>query len=87
MMTDDEILARIRKVVTNHMGGDEAKLTLETSFSSDLDADSLDIIELILRFEEAFKIDMADEASMKIETLNDMLAYIKTKLAEKEKAA
>jgi acyl carrier protein len=84
-MTDDEIVERIKKVITNHVGIDEATITLDTSFYDDLNADSLDIIELTLRFEEAFKIDMADEASLELKTVRDMFNYVKGKLTEKTK--
>ena len=84
-MTDDEIIARIKKVITNHAGIDESKIKMETSFYDDLNADSLDIIELILRFEEAFKIDMSDEASLELKTVDDMFNYVKDKLAAKNK--
>ena len=79
-MTDDEILSRIKKVITNHVGIEESTITMETSFYDDLKADSLDIIELILRFEEAFKIDMSDEASLELQTVADMVKYVKTKI-------
>ena len=84
-MTDDEIVERIKKVITNHVGIDESTITLDTSFYDDLNADSLDIIELTLRFEEAFKIDMADEASLELKTVRDMFNYVKNKLAAKNK--
>ena len=84
-MTDDEIVERIKKVITNHVGIDEATINLDTSFYDDLNADSLDIIELTLRFEEAFKIDMADEASLELKTVRDMFNYVKDKLAAKNK--
>jgi acyl carrier protein len=83
-MTDDEIVERIKKVITNHVGIDESTITLDTSFYDDLNADSLDIIELTLRFEEAFKIDMADEASLELKTVRDMFNYVKDKLAAKK---
>ena len=84
-MTDDEIVERIKKVITNLVGIDESTITLDTSFYDDLNADSLDIIELTLRFEEAFKIDMADEASLELKTVRDMFNYVKDKLAAKNK--
>jgi acyl carrier protein len=83
-MTDDEIVERIKKVITNHVGIDESTISLDTSFYDDLNADSLDIIELTLRFEEAFKIDMADEASLELKTVRDMFNYVKDKLAAKK---
>ena len=59
-MSDDEILERIKKVITNQLGIEPDDIKLESTFFEDLDADSLDIVELILTFEEAFKIDISD---------------------------
>jgi acyl carrier protein len=83
-MTDNEIVESIKKVITNHAGIDESIITMDTNFYDDLNADSLDIIELTLRFEEAFKIDMAEEASLELKTVRDMFNYVKTKLEEKK---
>jgi acyl carrier protein len=85
-MTDNEIIERIKKVIKDHAGIDEETINLDTSFYDDLNADSLDIIELTLRFEETFKIDMAEEASLELKTVRDMFNYVKTKLDEKNKA-
>ena len=84
LITDDEIFERIKKVITTHEGISEDSITLDTSFYEDLDADSLDIIELTLRFEEAFKIDMAEEDSLKLRTVRDMCAYVKSKIDAKK---
>ena len=83
-MTDNEIIERIKKVIKDHAGIDEETINLDTSFYDDLNADSLDIIELTLRFEETFKIDMAEEASLELKTVRDMFNYVKTKLEEKK---
>jgi acyl carrier protein len=85
-MTDNEIIERIKKVIKDHAGIDEETINLDTSFYDDLNADSLDIIELTLRFEETFKIDMAEEASLELKTVRDMFNYVKKKLDEKNKA-
>jgi len=72
-------------IVVEQLGVDRADVNLSKSFLEDLNADSLDIIELTLRFEEAFKIDMADEASLELKTVRDMFNYVKDKLAAKNK--
>ena len=82
-LSDKEVFERIKKIVTSYRGITENSITLTTSFYEDLDADSLDIIELTLRFEESFKIDMAEEDSLKLKTIADMFAYIKTKIETK----
>jgi acyl carrier protein len=84
-MTDNEIIDKIKKVIINHAAIDEATINLDTNFYDDLNADSLDIIELTLRFEETFKIDMAEEASLELKTVRDMFNYVKGKLEEKAK--
>jgi acyl carrier protein len=71
-------------MVMANAGIDESIITMDTNFYDDLNADSLDIIELTLRFEEAFKIDMAEEASLELKTVRDMFNYVKTKLEEKK---
>ena len=83
-ITDAEILEKIRTVITLHTGISEDKINLETSFYEDLNADSLDIIELTLRFEQSFKLDMAEEDSLKLRTVGDMVTYVKTKLSEQK---
>ena len=85
-ITDAEILEKIRTVITLHTGISEDKINLETSFYDDLNADSLDIIELTLRFEQSFKLDMAEEDSLKLRTVGDMVTYVKTKLSEQKES-
>jgi len=79
-MTDEEIFERIKKVITNHFAIDQVTISFKTSFYEDLNSDSLDIVELILCFEEAFKIDMADDIALQITTVQDMFNYIKLRL-------
>ena len=76
-MSDDEILERIKKVIENQLGIEPDDIKLESTFFEDLDADSLDIVELILTFEEAFKIDISDEDAAEIKSVNDVLEFVK----------
>jgi acyl carrier protein len=84
LMTDEQIFERIREIISLFINVNENSITLNSSFHEDLDADSLDIIELTLRFEEAFKIDMAEEDSLKLRTVRDMCAYVKSKIDAKK---
>ena len=72
-MSDDEILERIKKVIENQLGIEPDDIKLESTFFEDLDADSLDIVELILTFEEAFKVDISDEAAAEMSSVQDAL--------------
>lgn len=74
-MTDD-IAARVKKIVVEHLGVDEAKATTDASFIDDLGADSLDTVELVMAFEEEFNCEIPDEAAEKILTIQDAINYI-----------
>src|SRR5580692_11124783 len=77
-----EIADRIKKIVVEHLGVEEAKVTPEASFIDDLGADSLDTVELVMAFEEAFSVEIPEDAAEKISTVKDAIDYI-----EKQKAA
>jgi acyl carrier protein len=67
---------KVKKIVVEHLGVDEAKVTPEASFIDDLGADSLDTVELVMAFEEAFGVEIPDDAAEKITTVNDAIKYI-----------
>jgi len=71
-----DIFERVKAIIVDQLGVDEEDITLETSFS-DLNADSLDIVELIMAFEEEFDIDIPDEEAEKIKTVRDAVNYIR----------
>ena len=71
-----DILEKIKAIVVEQLGVDEDRITLETTFE-DLDADSLDIVELIMAFEETFEIEIPDEKAEKIKTVGDAVNFIK----------
>jgi len=71
-----ETADRVKKIVVEHLGVEESKVTEEASFIDDLGADSLDIVELVMAFEEEFVFVIADAAAEKITTVNDAIAYI-----------
>lgn len=68
---------RVKQVIIDQLGVDEAAVTMEASFVEDLGADSLDIVELIMGFETEFDIEIPDEESEKIATVGDAVNYLK----------
>lgn len=71
-----EILDKVKDIVTEQLGVERDEVTIESSFIDDLGADSLDIVELIMAFEEEFNIEIPDEAAEKIKTVQDVVNYI-----------
>lgn len=72
-----EILDRVREIIVDQLGVDEEEVTPAASFIDDLGADSLDIVELIMAFEEEFDLEIPDEDAEKIATVGDAVDYIK----------
>jgi acyl carrier protein len=71
-----ETLDKVKDIVTEQLGVERDEVTIESSFIDDLGADSLDIVELIMAFEEEFNIEIPDEAADKIKTVQDVVNYI-----------
>jgi acyl carrier protein len=71
-----EIADKIKRIVVEHLGVDEAKVTPEASFIDDLGADSLDTVELVMAFEEEFNVEIPDDAAESIQTFGDAVAYL-----------
>ena len=71
-----DILERVRKIVIEHLDADPEKVTEKASFIDDLGADSLDTVELVMAFEEAFGVEIPDDAAEKITTVGDAIKYI-----------
>ncbi|HMY75300.1 MAG TPA: acyl carrier protein [Blastocatellia bacterium] len=63
-------------MIVDELGVDESEVTLDASFTDDLGADSLDTVELVMRFEEEFGIEIPDEGAEKISRVRDAIAYI-----------
>src|SRR6478609_1738077 len=71
-----ETADRVKKIVVEHLGVEAEKVTEEASFIDDLGADSLDIVELVMAFEEEFGVEIPDDAAEKITTVKDAISYI-----------
>jgi len=69
---------RVKKIVVEHLGVEEDKVTPDASFIDDLGADSLDTVELVMAFEEEFAIEIPDDAAEKIQTVGDAIGFIKS---------
>ena len=77
-MTKD-VSGKIKKMVADHLGIDEAKVNEESSFIDDLGADSLDTVELVMAFEEEFGSEISDSEAEKILTVGDAIKFIESK--------
>ncbi|MBN9663019.1 MAG: acyl carrier protein [Paludibaculum sp.] len=71
--------AKVKQIIVEQLGVDEAQVDSTASFVDDLGADSLDIVELVMAFEEAFDLDIPDEDAEKIQTVKDAVEYIDAK--------
>lgn len=71
------VFEKVRKLVVEQLGVEEADVTMESSFIDDLGADSLDIVELIMALEEEFELEIPDSEAEKITTVGDATEYIK----------
>jgi len=76
-----ETADRVKKIVVEHLGVETDKVTEEASFIDDLGADSLDIVELVMAFEEEFGVEIPDDAAEKITTVKDAIDYIENNKA------
>jgi acyl carrier protein len=74
---------KVKQIIVEQLGVDEAQVDSNASFVDDLGADSLDIVELVMAFEEAFDLDIPDEDAEKIRTVKDAVDYIDGKMAKK----
>lgn len=73
-----DVADRVKKIVIEHLGVEEAKVAENSSFIDDLGADSLDTVELVMAFEEEFGVEIPDDAAEKILTVQDAISFIET---------
>ena len=74
----EDVSSKVKKIVADHLGIDEAKVTEDSSFIDDLGADSLDTVELVMAFEEKFGIEIPDDAAETIQTVQNAIDYIES---------
>ena len=74
----DEVFDGIKAIIIDLLGVDESKVTIEADFKKDLEADSLDLVELIMAFEEKFGKEIPDEDAQKIKTVGDAVNYVQS---------
>lgn len=75
----NEIFEKVKEITVDQLGVDEEAVTMEASFIDDLEADSLDIVELMMALEEEFDTEIPDEDAEKITTVGDAVSYISDK--------
>ena len=75
-----EVMDRVTKIIVDRLGVDESEIKLEASFKEDLGADSLDVVELVMEFEDEFDMVISDEDAEKIGTVGDTVSYIQNKM-------
>jgi acyl carrier protein len=80
-MSQEEIYAKVRQIVSDQLSVEEAEVKPEASFANDLGADSLDVVELVMALEEEFNIEIPDEAAENIATVQAAVDYIEQKSA------
>ncbi|HEX5157203.1 MAG TPA: acyl carrier protein [Ktedonobacterales bacterium] len=75
-MSKEEIMAKLKPVIAEQLGVDESEVTDTASFTEDLNADSLDLVELIMSLEEQFGLQISDEDAEKLTTVGEAVDYI-----------
>ena len=78
LLNMSDVADRVKKIVIEHLGVDEGKISDNASFIDDLGADSLDTVELVMAFEEEFGCEIPDDAAEKILTIKDAISFIES---------
>ena len=84
-MEDTDIEQKVISIVAEQMGVDKGEINRDTNFVNDLNADSLDTVELVMEFEDEFETSIPDEEAEKIQTVGQAISYIKEHLTDANK--
>jgi len=79
-MTQEEVFAKVKEIIVEQLGVDESKITMEARFREDLEADSLDLVELIMAFEEEFGGEIEDEEAEQITSVGGAVTFLMGRL-------
>ena len=79
-MSNSDVASKVQEIIVEKLGVDESQVVPEANFTTDLDADSLDTVELIMEFEKEFEISIPDEEAEKITTVGDAVTYLDSQL-------
>ena len=84
MVDPASVESKVIEIVSNQMGVDKAEISRETSFINDLNADSLDTVEMVMEFEDAFELNIPDEEAEKIQTVGQAIVFITDHLSKQQ---
>ena len=74
------VFEKVKKILNEQFDVDEDEITMDTSFADDLEADSLDLVDRVMAVEDAFEIEVDDDASKEIATVGDLVAYVEERI-------
>ncbi len=80
-MSKDEIFAKVKQTIIEQLGVEADDISIESNFREDLEADSLDLVELIMAFEEEFNVEISDEEAQTITTVGEAVNYLEANSA------
>ncbi len=86
MVDPATVESKVIEIVSNQMGVDKAEISRETSFINDLNADSLDTVEMVMEFEDAFELNIPDEEAEKIQTVGQAIDFIAEHLSKQQQS-